>query len=149
MNSNIVRFCRACLVLTALVPLGIQFAPAISAPAVSGSYSVLQNKATGTQVQIRMRIHLKNNGSSDLSIQRLTLWDFSHPEKDDSRPCILTLRAHASADTTTEFILSHSDYERWQKGFRPRFVLDMAAGRAAAKNTAVIRLDRTLSREGK
>jgi hypothetical protein len=139
--------------LATLLPLGIQFALASNAPVVSGSYSVVQNKALVAQVQIRIRIHLMNNGPSDLSVERMTLWDFSHPNKGDSHACALTLRAHASADSTQEFIISRSDHQRWQKGFRPRFVLQMAGpgnvARQAPKSTVVVRLDRSSGQEGK
>lgn len=154
MSCNIYVFCRRCLTVTALLLLGIQFATASSAPVVSGSYSVVENKALGFQVQVRVRIHLMNNGPSDLSVQRMTLWDFSHPDKGGSRACALALRAHSSADTTQEFILSRSDYQQWQRGFRPRFVLEMAGpgntvGRLEAKRTAVVRLDRSSGQGGK
>lgn len=153
MSCNIVRFCRRCLIVAALLSIGIQFATASNAPVVSGSYSIVQNRALGTQVQIRVRIHLMNNGPSDLSVQRMTLWDFSHPDKGGSRACAFTLRAHASADTTQEFIVPRSDYQRWQQGFRPRFVLDVAGptnalARQAPKSTVVVRLDRSSGREG-
>ncbi|MFZ0807055.1 MAG: hypothetical protein WAN03_12760 [Candidatus Sulfotelmatobacter sp.] len=154
MSGNIIHFCRRCLIVAALLPVGSQFAAGSAAPVVSGSYSVVQNKALGTQVQIRMRIHLMNHGPSDLSVQRMTLWDFSHPDKGGSRACTLALRAHASLDTTQDFIVSRSDYQRWQQGFRPRFVLEMASPRNASgwqapKSTAVVRLDRISGQEGK
>lgn len=154
MNYNMVRFSRTCLMVAALLPVGIQFASASNAPVVSGSYSIVQNRDLGSQVEIRMRIHLINQGPSDLSVQRLTLWDFSHPDKGGSRACAFTLHAHASADTTQQFIISRSDYRQWQKGFRPRFVLDVAgprnaASRQASKSTIVVRLDRSSGQEGR
>ena len=140
--------------IAALLPVGMQFAQGSNAAAVSGSYSLVQNKALGSQVQIRIRIHLMNHGPSDFSVQRMTLWDFSHPDKGGSRACALVLRAHTSADTTQDFIISRSDYRQWQKGFRPRFVLETAgAGNAAggptAKSTVVVRLDHGSRQEGK
>lgn len=139
--------------IAALLQVGIQYAPASNAPVVSGSYSVVKNKALGLQVQMRIRIHLMNHGPSDLSVQRMTLWNFSHPDKGGSRTCVLMLRAHASADVTQEFIVSRSDYQRWQKGFRPRFVLETGQGNAVsrptANNTVVVRLDRISGQEGK
>jgi len=154
MRSNTLRFCRTCLMVAALLPVVIQFASASNAGVVSGTYDMVQNKALGSQVQIRVRIHLMNHGPTDFSIQRMTLWDFSHSGKGGSRACALTLRAHASTDTTQEFVVSHADYQQWQKGFRPRFVLETAgpanaAGRAAGKRTVVVRLDRGNGREGK
>jgi hypothetical protein len=140
--------------IAALLQVGIQYAPGSNAPVVSGSYSVVQNKALGAQVQMRVRIHLMNQGSSDLSVQRMTLWNFSHPDQGGSRACALMLRAHGSADITQEFIVSRSDYQRWQKGFRPRFVLEMAGqgnavSRPTAKSTVVVRLDHKSGQEGK
>jgi hypothetical protein len=154
MRRNFLHFCGRCLMVMALVQVGIQFAPGSNTPVISGSYSVTQNKPLGAQVQIRMRIHLMNHGPTDLSVQRMTLWDFSHPDNGGSRACALMLRGRASADITQEFIVSRSDYQRFQKGFRPRFVLEMAdpgnaVGRATAKSTVVVRLDRSSGREGK
>ena len=151
--TNIVHYCWRRFLVAALLPLGIPFALAGSAPVLSGSYSVVQKKPVGSRVQVRMYIHLVNHGSSDLSIQRMTLWDFSHPEKGGSAACALTLRANASADMTQEFIVPRLDYQQWQKGFRPRFVLQLAAPERAAgrstKSTAIVRLDRSSGQEGK
>ncbi len=88
--------------------LGVQFAFASNAPLVSGSYEVLQNTDLGSQAQIRMRLHLVNHGPSDLSIQRITLWDFAHLDKGGSHACAITLRAHASAETTQEFTVERN-----------------------------------------
>jgi hypothetical protein len=148
MSCNIVRVCKCCFVVAALFALGVQFAPASNAPLVSGSYEVMQNTALGSQAQIRMRIHLVNHGPSDLSIQRMTLWDFSHPDKGGSHACAVALRAHASAETTQEFTIRRSDYQLWQRGFRPRLVLQMA-GPGSTKSKAVVRLDRISGQEVK
>lgn len=133
MSCNVLRFCRNCLMVGALLPAAIQFAPAGNAAVVSGSYSVLQSQDHGSHMQIRIRVHLKNEGPSDLSVQRMTLWDFSHPDKGGSIACALALRAHGSADTIQNLVLSRSDYQQWQKGFRPRFVLEMAGPQRRAR----------------
>jgi len=148
MSYNIFHVCRSRLVVAALFALGIQSALASNAPSVSGSYEVLQNTARGSQAQIRMRIHLVNHGPSDLSIQRMTLWDFSHADKGGSHACAVTLRAHTSAETIQEFTIRRSEYQLWQKGVRPRFVLQMA-GPARTKSKAVVRLDRNSGQEAK
>jgi len=148
MSYNILRLCKRCLVVAALLALGVQFAPASNAPLVSGSYKIVQNTDLGSQEQIRILIHLVNHGPSDLSIQRMTLWDFSHPDKGGSHACAVTLGAHASAETTQEFTLRRSDYQLWQRGFRPRFVLQMA-GPGNTKSKAVVRLDRISGQEAK
>lgn len=154
MRRNVLRFCRGCLMIGALLQAGIQYAPGSNAPVVSGSYSVVQNKALAIRVEMRIRIHLTNHGPSDLSVRRMTLWNSSHPDTGGSRACAVVLRAHTSADVTQDFVLSRSDFQRWQKGFRPRFVLETSgsentASRPTAKNTVVVRLDRTSGRGGK
>ncbi len=79
------RVCKWRLAVVALFVLGVQFALASNAPVVSGSYEVVQSTDLGSQTQIRMLIHLTNHGPYDLSIQRMTLWDFSHPDKGGSQ----------------------------------------------------------------
>jgi len=152
MIYNIVRVSKWRLVATALFALGVQFALASNAPLVSGSYEVVQDTTLGSQSQIRMRIHLVNHGPSDLSIQTMTLWDFSHPAKGGTRACAVSLPAHGSADTTQEFTMERPEYQLWQRGLRPRLVLQMegpgnAPGRTKSKT--VVRLDRTSGQEAK
>jgi hypothetical protein len=134
-------------VVAAILTLA-QLATASTAPVVFGTYQVVQNTNLGSQTQIRMHIHLVNHGAKNLFIQRVTLWDFSHPDKGGTRACALTLRAHASADTTQEFTIRRPEFESWRKGLRPRLVLGMAAP-AHTKSTAVVRLDRLAGQEAK
>ncbi len=154
MSYNIFHVCRWRLVVAALFAIGVQFALASNAPPVSGSYEVVQHTALGSQAQILMRIHLVNHGPSDLSIQRMTLWDFSHPDKGGTHACAVKLRAHASTETTQEFIIPRSEYQLWQRGMHPRLVLRMGApgstaDRTTMKSTAVIRLDHISGQEAK
>ncbi|HKN17168.1 MAG TPA: hypothetical protein VJX47_09515 [Candidatus Sulfotelmatobacter sp.] len=148
MNYNNLRFCKWRLVMLALFALGVQSALAKNAPLVSGSYQVVESKDLGSESQIQIRIHLVNHGSSDFSIQRMTLWDLSHADKGGTSACTVALRAHASAETTQQFTIRRSDYQSWQRGFRPRLVLQMA-GPGRAKSKTVVRLDRVSGREAK
>jgi hypothetical protein len=148
MNYDDLRFSGLQVLMAALFALGVQSALANDAPVVSGFYQVLQSKNLGSQSQIQMRIHLVNHGSSDFSVQRVTLWDLSHADKGGTSACAVMLRAHASAETTQQFTIRRSDYEWWQKGFRPRLLLQMA-GPGRAKNRTVVRLDRISDREAK
>ncbi len=148
MSYRILHLCKWQFVAAALLVLGVQSAPAGNAPLVSGSYQVAQNKGLGSQTQIQMRIHLVNHGPKELSIQRMTLWDFSHPDKGGTHACAVTLRAHASAETTQEFTIRRPEYEMWRKGLRPRLVLQMV-GPGSAKSTVVVRLDRISGQEAK
>ncbi len=139
--------CKSPIVVAALLIIG-QFVVASNTPLVSGSYEIVQNRDLGSETQIRMRIHLVNHGPNNLAIRRMSLWDFSHPEKGGSQACALMLHAHASAETTQEFTMRRPDYESWRSGQRPRLVLEMAAA-GSAKSTAVVRLDRISGREAK
>ncbi len=147
MSTNL-RFNKWPLAIAALFALSLQLALASNGPVVSGSYQVLRNKNLGSQSQIQVRIYLMNHGSSDFSIQRMTLWDVSHADKGGTTACAVTLPAHATAETVQQFTIRRSDYEMWQKGFPPRLVLQMA-GPGRAKSKAVVRLDRISGQEAK
>ena len=147
MSNRILYRCKLLLVVAALFAM-CQFVTASNSPLVSGSYEIVENRNLGSHAQIRMRLHLVNHGPKNLSIQRMSLWDFSHPEKGGSQACALMLHAHASAETTQEFTIRRPDYDSWRRGLRPRLVLEMAAS-GNAKSTAVVRLNRISGREAK
>jgi hypothetical protein len=162
MSYNIFRASKWPLVAAVVFAFGILLASAASAPlvspaSVSGSYEVLQDTMIGANARIRMRIHLVNHGSSDLVIQRMTLWDFSHPDMGGTHSSAVAFRAHASLDTTEEFSIRRSDYHLWRRGMRPRLVLEMADRANTPSNTtlvntktrAVVRLDRISGKEAK
>lgn len=146
--NRILRICNYLLIVAGLFVFATQFAQASNAPLVSGSYKVVQSTDLGSQSKIQLRIRLVNHGPSDFSIQRMTLWDFSHADKGGSQACAVLLRAHASAETTQQFIIRRSDFQMWRKGFRPRLVLQMA-GANSAKSKTVVRLDRISGQEAK
>lgn len=145
MNDSIVRISKWWLLVAALFVF-CQFANAGKAALVSGTYAVVQETNLGRQEQIRLRIHLVNHGASGLSIQRMTIWDFSHPEKGGTRACAVALGAHASVDTTQEFTIRRADYQMWEKGVRPRLVLQLT-GPGNTRSKTVVRLDRDSSKE--
>lgn len=129
-----------------LLLCGIQLAQASNAPQVSGTYSLVQKKALGSQEQVQMRIHLVNRGTAALSIERITIWDFSYPEKGGTAACTIALGAHASADTTQEFTIRRVDFQTWGKGARPRLILQLT-GPGNRKSKTVVRLDRESTKE--
>ena len=150
MSYNIFRIIKWQFAATVVFALGVQLASASNSPLISGSYEVVRTTTVGAQAKIQMRIHLVNHGSSQLSIQRMTIWDFSHADKGGSQACAVDLRAHASADTTQEFTLQAADYRLWQRGFRPRLVLQLGSSYSGSpKSTAVVRLDRISVQEAK
>ncbi len=136
------------LLMTAVCFLSAHLALASNAPLVTGSYQVVQNKAVGSQSQIRLRIQLVNHGSSDFSIQRITLWSSSHAGRGGTAACAVALHAGTSSETTQQFTIQRSDYKLWERGFRPRLVLKMA-GPGRTRNKAVVRLDRISGQEAK
>jgi len=148
MSHSILRSCRPCLLVAALFALGVQLAAAGSAPLFSGSYEVVKTTALGSQAQVRMRIHLVNHGAFPLAIQTMALRGFSHANRGATHACAVALAAYASTETTQEFIILRPEYQLWQKGLRPRLVLQIGPP-GGAKSTAVVRLDKISGQEAK
>jgi hypothetical protein len=120
----------------------------ITAPQLSASYNVLERTNLGAEQQIRLRIHLVNQSAAALSIDRITLWSFSQPEKGATRPCQLTLRAHSSADSTFDFTIRSADYQLWRANRQPRLILQFAGG-GHTRTKTVVHLVRTSAQEVK
>jgi len=146
MNYKILRTCNCLLVVAWLFVFAIQFAQASDASRVSGSYQVVQKTDLGSQTRVRLQLHLTNHGQRELHIQRLTLWDFSHPDKGGTQACSIVVHAGATADTTQEFTIRRPEYELWNRGTRPRLVLEVQTP-GGRKATEVVRLDRVSRRK--
>ena len=114
---------------------------------VSGSYRVVEKTALGAQTRVQLQIHLTNHGKGDLHIQGLTLWDFSHPEKGGRQTVAMVVRSGGSADATQEFIIPHAEYELWNRGTKPRLVLEVQSP-GGRTTTEVVRLERDASGRG-
>lgn len=121
----------------------LQLAQASAERPLSGTYKVLRESQAGNQVRVRLQLHLVNPRTRDLHIQRITLWEFSHPAKDGTQASSVALHPGASADVTQEVTISRAEYELWKRGAKPRVVLDVAApsGRFTRE---VIHLERAL-----
>jgi hypothetical protein len=132
----------------ALLFAAVPFLSASSSSPITGSYTILQHTARGSQTKIQIRIRLVNHGSSDLSIHRIVPWDLSHPQRVASHACALTVRAHSSLETTQEFIIRRPEYQLWQRGLRPRFLLELSPG-GAGRRTIVVGLDHVSPQEAK
>jgi hypothetical protein len=144
MNCRVLRVSANWLMVGGALLLGLNFAQAADATRVSGSYEIVQKVALGPQVQVRLKLHLINREPHELRIQRLTLWDFSHPDKGGPQPCSIVVPAQASADATQEFTIQRAEYESWKRGTRPRLVLELQT-RDGRRATEVVRLDRLSS----
>ncbi len=141
MNRRILRACSYLLVVAGLLVFTIRFARAGDASQLSGSYRVVHKTDLGHQTRVQLEVHLINHGQRDLHIQRLTLWDFSHPDKGGTQACSIVVHTGASADTTQEFTIPRSEYDLWKRGTRPRLVLEVKLP-GDHQTTKVVRLDR-------
>jgi hypothetical protein len=145
--SNLLRG-KWALVTGALFVMSMHGALASDAPTISGSYQVMRSRNLGALSQIEVRIRLVNHEASDFYVQRMTLWDFSHADKGGTKVSAIALHSHGLAETIQQFTIRRSDFQLWQKGFRPRLVLQMA-GPGRTKSKAVVRLDRISNQEAK
>lgn len=108
---------------------------------VRGFYEVTQTVDLGSQVRVFLRLRLINRGDGTLFIQCLTLRSFSPAPERQAHSVSVLLRPHASEVMTQEFTISHSEYELWLRGVRPRLVLEMQSS-DQNKLTEAIQLDR-------
>jgi hypothetical protein len=143
MKVKILQRCNRLLVVIGLFVFAIQLAAGSDASRISGSYQVLSKTELGSQIRVRLLLHLTNDGARQLQIQRLTLWDFSHPEKGGTQTCSIVVHAGASVDITQEFKVERPEYELWRRGARPRLVLE-AQSPDGRRTTKVVRLERTI-----
>jgi len=141
-TANILRN-RLLFLIAGLFVLAVPFSQATDASRLSGSYQVVQKTDLGSQTRVRLQLRLTNHGARELHIQRLTLWDFSHPHKGGTQPCTIVLGAGASIGTTQEFTIPRAEYELWTRGTRPRLVVEVQSSRGRTAAEAV-RLDREI-----
>ena len=129
------------LLLIALFSTATNPALAQDSLLLTGAYAIQKKAHNGGQMRVAMRIQLQNGGSRDLHIQRMTVWDFSHPAKGSTQACSVTVRAGSSSSTTQEFTIPPAEYELWKRGSRPRLVVEIGT-RTGRPSSAVVRLDR-------
>jgi hypothetical protein len=132
------------LLLAAWPAIAPQIGQSSDVRRLSGSYEVVQKTEAGPQNRVQLRLRLSNHRSEDLRIQRIALWDFSHPARESMRACFLLIHGGSSADTTQEFTLPRSEYESWRHGKGPRLLLEvlLPSGRTT---TAAVELSATSS----
>jgi hypothetical protein len=139
-TGNILRN-RLTFLIAGLFVLAVPFSQASDASRISGFYQVVEKTDIGSQTRVRLQLRLINHQKHELRIQRLTLWDFSHPRKGGSQACTIVLGAGASVGTIQEFTIPRAEYELWTRGTRPRLVVEMQSARGRGAGEAV-RLDR-------
>lgn|SRR5208337_3230339 len=134
------------LVACLLVAFASQFAQAANLP-ISGSYEVIEKTDLGSQTKITVRLHLTNHGQGLLYLQQVLLADFAHPSNGGPRTSSIALNPGTSEDATQEFVIPRSQFAEWQRGLRPRVLLQLQTA-TGARITQVIRLDRVPARKG-
>lgn len=147
MNWGKTRISNFLLSITALTLVSISAGAASEPPRLSGWYRIVHQEETGGQARVRLQIHLVNALSHDLRIQRMTVWDMSHPTKGATQACSLVIRAGGSVEMIQEFMIPRAEYDLWRRGARPRLVLEIATpiGRPASE---VVHLDRASEGKG-
>jgi len=139
MNGKIFRRCNCLPVVGGLLLFAIPLALARDPSQLSGTYRVVEKSSLGSQVRVRLQLHITNHGRRELHIQRMALWSLSHGSKGGTQACSILVRAGGSADTTQEFTIPRPQYEMWRRGMQPRLVLQeqMPGG----KTTEAVRLN--------
>ncbi len=105
--------------------VALQFAQAADVKRLSGSYQVTQKRDRGAQSSVRLVFRLTNQGEGNLSIQRIALWDFSHPRREAMRTCSLIIPKGGSTETTQEFNVPRAELESWRGANGPRLLLEV------------------------
>jgi hypothetical protein len=132
------------LLAAGLLIFAVEIGQAADAGPLSGTYQLVQKMDLGPQTRVRLRLHLANHAARDLHIQRLTLWDFSHPDRGGSQACSIIVRAGAFVEATQDFTIRRAEYDLWRRGQRPRVVLEVQTP-SGRNTTEVVRLDRVSS----
>lgn len=137
------------LMIVGFAASGVALPPA-AVSGISGSYSIIQTteKDGLVQVQVQLRLNLANRGAHDLHIQRITLWDLSHPSKGGTQVCSVIVHSAASASTTQEFTIPRAEFDLWKRGTKPRVVLNLATP-DNRPSTVSVRLDPASDRKGR
>lgn len=136
-----------CLLAALLVfTFGLQPANATDVP-ISGSYEVIQKTDLGSQTKILMRLRLTNSGRNSLYVREVLLSDFAHPASGGPLTPSITLHPGTSEETLQNFVIPRLQFDQWQRGVRPRAVLELETT-AGAKITLAIRLEHVPARKG-
>lgn len=101
---------------------------------VSGFYEVIAaNIPNANEVQVTLRIRLTNLSETSLTITQLELQNLSSMPKttaatssaSSTTEMLLFLASHDSRTVKRQFTVSRMEYEQWQKGGHPCFLLTM------------------------
>lgn len=147
MNSRLFMDYVLSLALATAVVLAPQLSRAAEFTRFSGSYEVICKTDAGSNTSVRVRVHVTNERTSKVSIERIALRDFSHPAVKQVRACALSVPAGGSGELTQEFVAPRLEYESWQRGSQPKLILEILTG-SGRRTTEVVPLTRISPRKG-
>jgi len=145
-NHRIIR-CPVVLVSLLLFGLGAHPARAANAP-VSGSYELIQRTDLGSRTKVVVRLRLTNKGHDVVYVQKILLGDFGQAPIGAAGASAIVLRSRTAEETTQEFVIPRLQFDQWQRGLRPRLILDLQTP-TGARIMQAVRLERVPAREGK
>lgn len=115
---------------------------------ISGSYEIVDKTDLGSQVKVVVRLHLTNRDQTAVSCRGVLLSDFAYRHTGNSHTSPVTVRPGASQEILQEFVIPRSEYDQWQKGLRPRVILDLQTA-TGTNLTQAVRLERVPGGKGK
>jgi len=140
MDAKILRVCACAFLIVGFALSLAGVCDATDQLFLSGSYKVLEKTNLGSQIRLRLQVHLINRSPRDLIISQVTLHDSPHPTRPSSQFSPLVLPANSSTDATREFTIPRAEYVLWQHGSRPRLALELHLP-GGHNTTQVVRLD--------
>jgi len=134
------------LALVLLVPLLLVTATsgASARPQLSGTYKITENADLGAQVRIAVELNLRNTGDVAVTITAVSLRSFSSPHQMVNAPTTLTLRPHANASVSLQFLMPKQDFDNWSMGPHQQFLFSLqstesGSGKPVVANILLLR----------
>jgi len=121
---------------------------ATNAHDLSGSYSVINRTEAGSQLRVQMHVRLVNHSVERISVLKITFLGSLPPTKPQGGAISIALEPHRASKLTQELTITRQEYELWQKGARPRLVLEIRRS-DGTRRTDAIELYRSLGGEEK
>jgi hypothetical protein len=117
---------------------------ASAAPQLSGTYKITENADLGAQVRIAVELNLLNTGDVAVTISAVSLRSFSSPHQMVNAPTTLTLRPHANASVSLQFLMPKQDFDNWSMGPHQQFLFSLqspgsASGKPVVANILLLR----------
>jgi len=124
--------------------LALSCPAASAAPAVSGSYRVVDTADLGTDVRVTLSIRLTNPSDNVLLISKVGLLGLAPAvHATEEVPVSVNIDPNSSSSFTQDFTIPKAAYELMGKGIRPRLILQVQS--AGEDDTLTVSLTRALA----